>query len=85
MRSEPKCRLCGHADIRELDASYMCKDHAACAGRRTTGGPPVTMCKCRKNLAREPHACPFKADVHGDDNTLCTCCKDCSRECLYDI
>lgn len=37
MRSEPKCRLCGHADIRELDAGYMCKDHAACAGRRTTG------------------------------------------------
>lgn len=62
-----RCRFCGHADIRELDAGYMCLDHAACEGRRTTGAPNVhtdeahgqgaygcTVCRANAERLRSP-------------------------------
>lgn len=48
--------------------------------------PSEIMCKCGKNPAAEPHACPYAQDVGGStDNEYCTCCDDCRRECAMDI
>ena len=37
-----------------------------------------------KNLAQEPHTCPFAEDIHGSQG-LCNCCADCEYECAMDI
>lgn len=37
-----------------------------------------------KNLAQEPHECPFSAEMN-NIYTLCNCCRDCEYECAMDI
>jgi hypothetical protein len=40
---------------------------------------------CEKNLATDPHPCPFAQDVNNDNEFECICCDDCTRECAADI
>jgi hypothetical protein len=40
---------------------------------------------CGNPASAEPHACPFKGEVHEDNTTLCNCCATCTRECADDV
>lgn len=41
--------------------------------------------RCDKNLATDPHPCPFAQDVHNDSESECICCDECTHECAMDI
>lgn len=44
------------------------------------------MCKCEKNHANAPHACPYQQEINNStDETYCTCCGACEQECRNDI
>lgn len=52
----------------------------------SNAGLDVVMCRCEKNPAAAPHACPYAQEI-GDsmDDEYCTCCDDCRHECAMDI
>lgn len=51
----------------------------------STAGLEV-LCKCGKNRAQEPHACPYAQEINDStDEEYCTCCDDCRHECCMDI
>ena len=34
--------------------------------------------------AKEPHTCPYAAEICDDHDTLCSCCDECEGECAMD-
>ena len=43
------------------------------------------MCGCGKNLATDPHTCPYKEEINDDLTSLCTCCCECKYQFAMDI
>lgn len=51
-----------------------------------SAGLEVALCKCGKNPAVDPHACPYAEEIgDNDDPEYCTCCDECIHECCMDI
>lgn len=47
---------------------------------------PAPSRECCAAENREPHSCPFQADVHGNnDPEYCDCCEECEYQCSQDI